>query len=641
MSGNAVRIYMSATPEVAFEPIIKAEYEYLEKRNLKLLENSKPVLLVNNIPMVSDAELKSQYTSCLFIYFYYLKRNYDYISNVYVYENDENLVKVINEKASKKNKWLCFAHSKDAGAEMKKAITHSCAFITSDNKNNGEEKAFEKITNNKCFDEEVLIATSVLDNGISIEDENVCNIAIDQFDRVEFIQMLSRLRISNDSQENRINLYVKKYTMDDLKEIVKKAAQNLIYRLLADTVSYEKLCQITDENKLLNNTLDKNIIFIQPSNNKGQYNPCAIYAIVDFMGYVMKIIRKNDANYCISFSNPRYEAIRSNVIDYYKNGDGRNKTWSRSVIDVLESSLDFKQRNKYREEDLCQGMVEDRYTYMLEDNFLHYLFFEKIPEYASNNEEHNLNKWLDGLSPENKNYVNCLFKRGIQQSNSRSLSVLEKMNIVKEDFIYNRFSEEQKREFNYYLDEIALNDAVTKYYRSLSEKEFTHPIDMQLNWIEKTEYELLGENENTKNVSNENSCNEDDYFDFIVKNAVSEEDLIKNQTASGYDSNFLEKHGFIKDGDKAQEISEKYLHGKSLMQAAKIKNGEYQTIKIPVKTEDGEKIQTYRLMSCQANRKQDRTFYVYVLLHQESKNELLSDTSEKNDNELSSVDSKE
>ena len=62
----------------------------------------------------------------------------------------------------------------------------------------------------------VLITTSVLDNGFSIEDDNVKNIVICTDDKTEFLQELGRKRINKDKGET-VNLYIRVVTKESHK----------------------------------------------------------------------------------------------------------------------------------------------------------------------------------------------------------------------------------------------------------------------------------------------------------------------------------------------------------------------------------------------------------------------------------------
>ena len=102
------------------------------------------------------------------------------------------------------------------------------------NSNDEVNDEYNYIIDNEIFRPKILISTSVLDNGINIKNDGrnssdkVLNIVIDSFDRTEFIQMLGRIRRNS---EDKINLYIKKYSTDDLKKLLKNDVKSLLQRL--------------------------------------------------------------------------------------------------------------------------------------------------------------------------------------------------------------------------------------------------------------------------------------------------------------------------------------------------------------------------------------------------------------------------
>ena len=88
------------------------------------------------------------------------------------------------------------------------------------------------LTRRQCFDQKVLISTSVIDNGISIHDGLLKNIVLDFVDYIELIQMLGRKRTYCGEK---INLYVKIPAIDEVKDY-RKCAESLYETML----SFEK-----------------------------------------------------------------------------------------------------------------------------------------------------------------------------------------------------------------------------------------------------------------------------------------------------------------------------------------------------------------------------------------------------------------
>lgn len=81
---------------------------------------------------------------------------------------------------------------------------------------------YDYIIVNETFRPKVLITTSVLDNGINIKNSDaqkncnkVLNIAINAFDKTDFVQMLGRIRPFAGTT---INLYVKEYSLNEIKK---------------------------------------------------------------------------------------------------------------------------------------------------------------------------------------------------------------------------------------------------------------------------------------------------------------------------------------------------------------------------------------------------------------------------------------
>lgn len=133
--------------------------------------------------------------------------------NLRFYYNQETIVTAVKE-SDKNEKWLIFVSDKQEGDALKKRLGSSvCSFIYSDTK---RLEARDEIAVNRRFDKKVLIATTVLDNGVSLEDDDLKNIVIDTTDKVQLIQMLGRKRLKDDERitlylRNKEERYFKKY----------------------------------------------------------------------------------------------------------------------------------------------------------------------------------------------------------------------------------------------------------------------------------------------------------------------------------------------------------------------------------------------------------------------------------------------
>lgn len=164
--------------------------------------------------------------------FFYNSRNmlYDHIEefdfpakksksniNPIFYFNQEYILQRI-AKTGKKEKWLVFINDVKEGRalcqDIRKTLKLSSSFICADNASNDMCKSLEV---NQRFDCRVLVATSVLDNGVSIIDDTLKNIVVDTTDKVQLIQMLGRKRLADGEQ---INLYVANKTAYDIRSYI-------------------------------------------------------------------------------------------------------------------------------------------------------------------------------------------------------------------------------------------------------------------------------------------------------------------------------------------------------------------------------------------------------------------------------------
>lgn len=153
-------------------------------------------------------------------YFYEQDKNYDDYECFYFSEYENLTSRILNSD----EKWLVFVDNKDDGKKFQKHLNNEykkankknseaykkfATFISSSavkRENSYAQKEFESLIKDQKFKSRVLIATSVLDNGINIKDIEVSNIVISQANKSEFIQMIGRLR----KEENqKVNLFIR------------------------------------------------------------------------------------------------------------------------------------------------------------------------------------------------------------------------------------------------------------------------------------------------------------------------------------------------------------------------------------------------------------------------------------------------
>jgi len=197
---NKRRIYMSATIE-NIEKVIRQDIE-----NEKYVQSYWTGCHLNGVDRLGLLH-------CRKIFSYNAERNYDHIE-VGILKNREEIKEIV---VNGTEKWLVFVDSKIFGKTLMqdvlegfKAVSknESVKFISSDYDLDEEAlEVVETIVAEGKQEPKVLIATSVLDNGINIKDIELRNIIIVADTEIEFIQMLGRKR--NDG--NAIKLYIYKH----------------------------------------------------------------------------------------------------------------------------------------------------------------------------------------------------------------------------------------------------------------------------------------------------------------------------------------------------------------------------------------------------------------------------------------------
>ena len=557
---DSVRIYMTATIETVFEAIIREEYAPLEasindmdekmseavngadfrmlKHNSTVDGNSRDYSLetVNaNYQTMKENFLPLQ------VQFYHMERHYEYINEITVYHSHEDLAKkVIASKGT--GKWMIFVSNREFGKSILQDIqakdtekSLKCACISAKFRASLEKKQkkiYDNIIEKEAFKKDVLITTSLLDNGINIKDDSVKYIAIDAFDKPQFLQMLGRLRI--ESKRN-LHLYIRGIDEDALKKGIRKDVTSLIERLQLDGLT----------NEIKTNIYDGKIHRLTQT-GEVEYNPCAVYHLIDSISHKMRIIRLIDPNYFLDFNVKKKES--SSTLDlsrkvYQVHHEAlSSQPWSRSVVDILEEAEDAEDRKLY-------GNIKSGWEYTFDQTFDRYFLGEMMPEYFENLMKDTINKKKDALiSLLNPGQVNEFNIRLYESTQSQPITEYEKLkrlsefvNYIKPDIVSMGFRD------------IELLQEKRDFYRSLvDDSTISSPLDEQLRWMEKL---------NRGNV--EGNITGDDIEEFIRTHAVSEGELEKQKSGNYYNQDFLKNHGIpINTKNPTQDekvFSQKYL----------------------------------------------------------------------------------
>ena len=583
---NSIRIYMSATPETVFEAIIRAEMEWIECRFAELEKKSErrrpdiieqfnirqsypnPADIISNINRNIDSQLRREKSALkMTIFFYYMSRNYGYIEEIYTYKTHEELAEVIN---ASKDKWMIFVSklpltdTKDPLNNLnKRTVQLSRNMISTDEK---AKDVYDLLVEKEHFEEDVLITTSLLDNGINICDKKLKNVVIEVFDRTEFIQMLGRVRIGKD---DKINLYVREYTTDEIKKFLKREIQMMVMLLYMDSLDKDKQRQYWDSIK---HSSTYHFLGISPelmfkiSEEKDKlwtYNENVVIQMIDSASRAFKLIKNEDKNYTVKLNDTEQDRLIK-VRDYYVHGEGKSKSWSRNIVDLIETELGLDDRRDAIEEEKRIGFserhseIEEKYSFKFNDDFLHYLYAEIIPKYFDKLISERVDRFK---RREDWKYFALKFntKAGLQE-----LSPIEELRII-QDIISQYDPIDITREEHY----VTLKD----YYFSMADAyDIINTLTEQLSWVEKcTEVKSIStinqDNSDTEfQINIRQADNFDDMMleklrDRIISEQQFEENAVKQEYKNGikkFEMSFLRTYGIKNDSEEAEWLSKNF-----------------------------------------------------------------------------------
>lgn len=277
-SKHSTYVFMTATPEslylffhykdaLTFEDVLNQfifaknrEYELIEK--LFYLDEFYTLNYEEQVKQLEEEIAKCNWTNIFLklqeslndlignfskyndeFYFYEQDKSYDDYECFY-FSQYENLTSRIIKSDEK---WLVFVDSKDDGRYLQKRLNQQyqkaskknpkaykkfATFISSNSVKREKSRAkqeFDMLTDTEQFESRVLIATSVLDNGINIKDIAVNNIVIAQANKSEFIQMIGRLR---KEPKQKVNLFIKCLCYNKINALSTQAKENIINTII-------------------------------------------------------------------------------------------------------------------------------------------------------------------------------------------------------------------------------------------------------------------------------------------------------------------------------------------------------------------------------------------------------------------------
>lgn len=140
---------------------------------------------------------------------YRMEADYSYVK-VSLLKKIEEITELVEKD---KSKWLIFVDNIEKGKTIEKSLQKKeidVAFITAESKKDRELLGIvQKVNTIEKYEQRVLIATSVMDNGISIKDFDLRKFIIMAVTQEQFIQMLGRKRMISDTEKLKVYLLLR------------------------------------------------------------------------------------------------------------------------------------------------------------------------------------------------------------------------------------------------------------------------------------------------------------------------------------------------------------------------------------------------------------------------------------------------
>ena len=215
-SFHAIKVFMSGTMEEAF--LLLQEYHAFDRTFL--LEQYEDIIEGEKNLEEDPTSYKQNDNG---VYVLSLPTDYSYIDS-YCYTTYDDIVAAIM-KSAPEEKWLIFVNSINTGNDLRNQVILSglnkddVVFLNADNHQSGVEKdVYDKLISNSKFEQRVLIATTVIYNGINIKDDRMKHIVL-PFTTIPITkQLIGRKRINTDQNEM-VSVY---FPNIDNKEIMKR-----------------------------------------------------------------------------------------------------------------------------------------------------------------------------------------------------------------------------------------------------------------------------------------------------------------------------------------------------------------------------------------------------------------------------------
>lgn len=200
---NATLVFMSAT--------IKRIREWIWKNNGSMMKSEE----LSGAHAIVTKDGETGYNKDRTYKDYSVVSDYSYVEWEIIGQDED----LFNKIKKDNGKWLIFVDSRKKGEEMAKSLNDlevEAVFIDAKSKKDGEQlEVVDNIVKEEKFVQKVVVATSVMDNGISIHDIELRNMVIIADTKEEFIQMLGRKRRSKLEAPGKLKLYILQRKKED------------------------------------------------------------------------------------------------------------------------------------------------------------------------------------------------------------------------------------------------------------------------------------------------------------------------------------------------------------------------------------------------------------------------------------------
>lgn len=285
---NATKIFMSGTMEEIYEYIQRVNKfpgEAIDIIKEKEILDEKG----NDFPSFSIIAQHNEILNSVLS----LPTDYSYIQP-YKYKTTDDICSRISQTPIDE-KWLIFVKSISEGAMLKSILQGICNnsvyFLNAENKNDDENAEIYNQLIRECrFDCRVLIATTVIYNGINVKDDNVKHIVVPFAPMSIVKQLLGRKRVS---ENETVKVYFPDVSCKNVKKRYRDCIKNCMELInLEFNMQQSVLCQL---NGLVNSSPSK-YYYVFPDNSfiNAQFNYPAIYKLYyDTCFYIFVLQRMN------------------------------------------------------------------------------------------------------------------------------------------------------------------------------------------------------------------------------------------------------------------------------------------------------------------------------------------------------------